>query len=383
MSTSGYGDILPHRVGAIEPYAFELSRYLSISNTVHFLGKGTGSQKIGNLSVETFSYKKNLPLFLKHFLGDRLAFQIPYSIYLFKDFSKLNKKQHIDILHLHDANSGFIGDAIGKVFGTPWVCSIHNEIKNAISLQNCGKILAVSNYIRDFLVYERKVNPKKIEILNIAIDTCFFSRKINIEVAKKILNINDRRVILFVGRKCPEKGPKIIIEALPKIINNYPNILAIFIGPDYFFGNNSNSYTNFLKKIANELRVEDNILFIDYISQNKLDIFFQAADIVVFPSIWQEPFGKVIIEAMSYEIPVVASAVGAVPEIIINKKNGLLFKNKDPDSLANSIIHILKEPEFARLLKEEGRLTVLRKYTFEKVSKKCLEIYNRILINNS
>lgn len=378
MVSTGYLPIIPNRVGAIEPYIYELSRSLSDTNTVDIFGIGRGTEKVGNLNVQTFGYGKNFPRLLEAPLGHRLAFQVPFNVYLFKRFSDINKKSHVDILHIHDANSGFAASAISEIFHTPYVCSIHNEIKSAVSIKKCTRVLAVSNYIRDFLIKKRGLKESQVAVLNIAIDTNFCKRKKTRVEAKNELGLGNHNIILFVGRKCPEKGPQILLEALPRIIKSNPKVIAILVGPDYMFRNNSDFYTQLLKKTAKNLGIEKNVHFVSFVSESKLELFYQAADVLVFPSTWQEPFGKVILEAMSYETPVIASTVGGVPEIILNEKNGLLVPSGDPSALAAKTNYLLSNPKVAKMLSDEGKKTVLEKYTFSQVSSRCREIYNEI-----
>jgi glycosyltransferase involved in cell wall biosynthesis len=379
MVSTGYVPIIPNRVGAVEPYIYELSRNLSLNHSVDVFGTGKGEEKVGNMHVKAFGYRESLPHLLEAPLGYRLAFQVPFNIYLFKEFCDLNKYKHVDVLHIHDANSGFAATAIKKIFNTPSVCSVHNEIRSAASIRACDKVLAVSNYIRDFLVGKRGLSRSKVDVLNIAIDTNLCKRKRKIEKAKEALQLADRNIVLFVGRKCPEKGLQILVDALPKIVDSNPKTLVILVGPDHKFGVNSEGYTEFLKNRAKKLGVEKNAFFVSFVSQNTLELFYEAADLLVLPSIWQEPFGKVILEAMSYETPVIASAVGGVPEIVVNETNGLLVRPGDSGALARSVNHLLKNPEFARTLGAEGKKTVLKKYTFDQVVKRCCEIYDKIV----
>jgi glycosyltransferase involved in cell wall biosynthesis len=378
MVSTGYSPITPNRRGAIEPYVYELSRYISRTDKVHLFGIGEGKVKIGNLQVEAFSYKLAVPFALRRIFGPRIGYQVPYNAYLFKNFCNLNEKEKIDIIHIHDANSGFATQAIKKICHTPSVVSIHNEICSAASIRNCTKVLAVSNYIRDFLIEKKGLAKNQVDVLNIAINPDLYRRKRSNEEAKKELHLNGKTIILFAGRKCPEKGPQILIEALPEIVKNNQKVLAIFLGPDYTFGNRSAAYTEVLAKKAKSLGVEKNIMFEGFVSQRRLECFYEAADVCVFPSIWQEPFGKVILEAMSYEVPIVASAVGAVPEIISDKINGSLVPSGDAGQLAETINKVLQNPESAKVMVAEGKKKLLKNYTFESTSEKCLEIYKRI-----
>lgn len=104
-------------------------------------------------------------------------------------------------------------------------------------------------------------------------------------------------------------------------------------------------------------------------------MFWKDADIFVFPTL-NETFGLVAVEAMEYEIPVVASAEGGIPDIIDNGNSGYTAEKNNPSSLASAIELLIKDPELCKSMGKAGRKLFEEKFTeevFEKKMKECLE----------
>jgi glycosyltransferase involved in cell wall biosynthesis len=293
MVTTGYHPIFPCPVGAIEPYIYGLSKKLALTNCVDVFGIGKGQEETGNLHIQTFPYSERIPNLLKKVCGTQLAYQIPFNAYLLESIFDLNEKNPIDILHIHDANSGFAATISKLALNIKYLFSAHNELRTALTVRACDKILAVSRYIRSFLVEKRKLEPSKVDILN--------------------------------------------------------------------YG------------------VEKHLLFKGYVSEPELQRYYNAADVFVCPSVWNEPFGKVLLEALSYRKPVVASRAGGIPEIIIDEETGLLTSPGNFKELSESIVRLLDNPALGKELGANGRRLVEEQFSFDVVGNRCLEIYKKVL----
>jgi glycosyltransferase involved in cell wall biosynthesis len=169
-----------------------------------------------------------------------------------------------------------------------------------------------------------------------------------------------------------------LIQALPRIIKHHPKTLAIFVGPDYSFGSDLKSYTKVLVEKATRLKIRDHTIFKGFVPENLLRSYYNAADVSVCSSNWPEPFGKVIIEAMAYEKPVIASKVGGVPEIIQGGINGLLVPPNSFEALADAIIYLLDNPRIGEAIGRKARECVEENYSFPRVSGRCLQIYSDV-----
>ena len=193
------------------------------------------------------------------------------------------------------------------------------------------------------------------------------------------MGFRNHKIVLFVGRKCFEKGPQVLIKALPKIIQHDPGILAVLIGPDYSFGGNSSVFTKLLITQAEELHVQQNVIFEGHISNEAKKLYYNAADVFVCPSIWQDPSPTVIKEALSFGKPVVATNVGGTSAIITHGYNGLLVSPNDAEALADAVNLLLTDHEYAEKLGSNGRKVVEKKFNFKTVSEDCLKIYNQLV----
>ncbi len=230
--------LYPEPLGAIERYVYGLSKELSKKIDVSVSGFGTGSEDSGNYSLRTFS-SGSFRAF-RNFPEQRLRGMSCGAIHnacAFRDIRRVHKRNPIDLIHANTIYSTPFATLCKRVLGIPFVCSIHNELLTAKPFFACDRVLPVSDYLQQILT--EKGVPNKMTVLPDAINPQAYNSTTNIEKQKELLGLSNRKVILFVGRKCPEKGPQIIVDALPSIVKQYPNTTAIFIGPDNYFGSNS------------------------------------------------------------------------------------------------------------------------------------------------
>jgi len=365
--------VLPERVGAVAPYVYRLAKELADKSYVDVIGFGNGKERTNNLCVQAFKFNNQI------FGVSKLTGYTISNIQFFEKITRLNKVFPIDILHIHDPYLALVTALCKFSFHIPVVCTVHNEAKIPLFIPTCDRILAVSAYLRRVFHEKGKIGLDKIDVLPVAVDTNVHKPAIGVEETKKELGLYDHKVILFVGRKCFEKGPQILIEALPEIVEHNPKAVAVLVGPDYHFGSSSTTYTEFLMERVRELKVENHVIFKGYVPEAVLRSYYNVADVFVCPSIWQEPLGLVILEALAYEKPVVASDVGGIPEIISNLFNGLLVPPKDSKELASAILHLLDDDELRRTLGKNGKKIVEQRFSFAVIGRQCLDIYRKII----
>jgi glycosyltransferase involved in cell wall biosynthesis len=153
--------------------------------------------------------------------------------------------------------------------------------------------------------------------------------------ARKILGVNDEKVILFFGYIRPYKGLHVLIDAM-KILRGKMNVRLLVCGE--FYGDEE-KYREHMK----EAGVEDGTTVIsDYISNESVHLYFSAADVVVQPylSATQSAIAQI---AYFFSSPIIATNVGALPEVIVNEKSGLIVPPNDPAALANAIVRFYAE----------------------------------------
>jgi glycosyltransferase involved in cell wall biosynthesis len=213
-----------------------------------------------------------------------------------------------------------------------------------------------------------------------------------------LINTNKRKTLLYVGRISPEKGIHVLIEALKTVLVDHPQTSLNIVGPNSLaptqfvdplkkdsllenlqsFYDSSQKYGQHLKKIIPPQKTE-NFSFLGEIPNFKLVDFYHDADLFIFPSIWHEPFGMPLIEAMAVGLPVIATRGGAFSEIVDDGKTGMLVDRGDAGSLAKAISNLLNDDELRTSMGKAGRKRALELFSWEKIVKNLLDLYEKIL----
>lgn len=177
------------------------------------------------------------------------------------------------------------------------------------------------------------------------------------EKLREELGLTDKKVLVFVGTLSVHKGVAYLIEALPKVAEIHPDVCLLIIG--------SGDLEEELKRLSRDLKVADMILFLGRIPHEQVPAYLATADIFILPSL-DEGMPRVVMEAMAMKLPMVASSVGGVPELIKDEETGFLVPPADPQALANALRALLASDEKAYEMGERGRKIIVENYSFEK-----------------
>jgi glycosyltransferase involved in cell wall biosynthesis len=162
------------------------------------------------------------------------------------------------------------------------------------------------------------------------------------------------------------------MNSIPRVVRKFKN--AKFVVSGKGFRNEKEKFTSYAAKLG----VKDNIIFTGYFPDSKLPKLYQAADIFVFSTIYENlPFA--ILEALASGLPVVTTSVGGIPEVIDNGKNGFLVAPFNPVELADSVLYLLENPAVASEVGLSGRMTVERKFDWRIMVKKVIDVYAEAL----
>ena len=263
---------------------------------------------------------------------------------------------------------------LSKWTGIPLICHLRLPAPHYLSrqyrwgLKQCTRLIAISEHTRTTYI-EQGVDGNKIEVLHNAIDTEQFKP---LESASPDSN---ERKILYLGRLCPPKGIEVLLQAATQLLDDGKPYRFEIIGQVRGAGVDA-SYQDELNLLAGSYR-ENGIHFIPHKANVLPDL--QTADLVVVPSIWPEPFGRVIIEAMACETPVIASRVGGIPEILEPSFPEMLVPPNDPDQLALKIAEQVNwrqdRPDLGRRMREE----VERRFALADYIPKLESIFENVL----
>ncbi|MEO0092029.1 MAG: glycosyltransferase family 4 protein [candidate division WOR-3 bacterium] len=201
------------------------------------------------------------------------------------------------------------------------------------------------------------------------------SAKPEIEIVLKKTKSDSHKNILFVGRLVERKGVKYLIEAFAQIADKVNAILNIVgSGPE----------KPILEKLVQEKNLKTKVRFLGQVSSQELNEYYQNCDVFVLPAIIDskgdtEGLGVVLIEALTYKKPVVATNVGGIVDIIKHNETGILVPEKNSDELAQALLNILQDESLANRLAEQGYNYVNTKYNWNNIIDQMITHYQQAL----
>ena len=170
--------------------------------------------------------------------------------------------------------------------------------------------------------------------------------------------------LCFVGRINPDKGPDVAIKTIA-LLKKEPSIPPVHLD---LIGTGLPEYVNYLKQLAVSLDLEDSVTFLGKLDLEEVLHRYQYYDAILFTSRWQEPFSRVVLEAMAQGLPVIGTDYGGTPEIICDHKNGLLVPVDDPQAIANAVKSLFTSPDLASQISVNAYETIRSRYTIEQVA---------------
>ena len=191
-----------------------------------------------------------------------------------------------------------------------------------------------------------------------------------VPITKSSLTPANPKQVFASGRSSPEKGFSVLLAAWALILPNQPDARLTLAGD----GPRLPSY----KALAEKLGITDSVEFPGWLTGQSLQGAIAQSSVVVAPSTWSEPFGLVAVEAGVASKPVIAARVGAFPEIIVHKRNGLLFEAGDIPELAAAINYLLGHPMQAKALGQTHREIVETNFSIEGCATQYLELYEKL-----
>ena len=188
-------------------------------------------------------------------------------------------------------------------------------------------------------------------------------------------DLEDRKVVLYVGRLSEKKGPHVLLSALPQIVEQHPSAVLLLVGSKWYGSNEENKYVCQLKEQAESLG--DSVRLTGFISPAQIQDYFLLGDIFVCSSQWEEPLARVHYEAMATGLCTITTVRGGNSEVIIPGKNGLLVKDyQNPDAFATQINYLLSDLDLAEDMGRNGRHLSETYYSWYRVASDILKIIN-------
>ena len=346
-------------------------------NDEEIISLGINARVIHIKAGELSQTKKDLYHTGPEFVGNILRFQ---------------KRENIeyDLIHAHYWLSGYPGIELSKLWSSPLVSTFHTlaklklkakvgekESEHRISsesetiLKSHGIVVSTESEVRDIKELYFKVNENftnfKIRIISPGVDLDVFKPG-DRSAARNKLGLTKAKMVLYAGRLEPLKGIDIAIEAVSKL-DTHEIVNLTVVGGD----STSEDIVLELKSLAGSLGISERVKFIGSISQSELADYYRAADVLIFPS-YYESFGLVALEAMASGIPVVASRVGGLMDLIKNGEAGYLVPFRCAESFAEKLEVILANPSLQEAMGKSAN-AIAMKCGWEDVAKNLAKFY--------
>lgn len=281
----------------------------------------------------------------------------------------LIRAEKVDCLYLNnDLVTNLSGIIAGRLMRIP-VIQHERDIPTPISRlatslsSHATRVLAISTPVRHAL--EGMGYPsERIRMVPEGLDLKLYQPADNgvLQDIRHELGVTpEDKVAVLVGMVMDWKGQDVLIDAAPAVLERYPNMKFVIVGES---PPGAEGYAAKLREQVLRLGLAGKVLFSGY--RSDVPAVMQMADIVVHASTSPEPFGRVVIEGMVMRTPVIATNIGAPPEIIRQGNTGYLVPPGDPAALARTMLHILDQPDHAAEIGENAHREVLLKYSIQR-----------------
>jgi glycosyltransferase involved in cell wall biosynthesis len=320
-------------------------------------------------------------------MGFRLG--IPYSIPTvpsFGTFLKAVKSSKIVHAHGHPYLTSLIAAKLAKRYKKPLVLTQHNTfieyesffdnverlndlVVGKETLKDANKIITVSNATKDY-VLSLGAKPKKVEVMYNGVDLVRFRPLAGKkeEMRKKLGIPQNSKVVITVRRLVFKNGVDTLIECANIAVKKNPNITFLVVGK----GPDQSS----VQIRAQQLGIENNFRLTGFVKDEDLPIYYNTADFFVLPSKSGEGLPLVALEAMACGLPVIATDVGGIREVLMEKWGKLVAANH-PELLAKAVLEFANEDFSSR--RKELRAFMEEKFSWDKNVERLVEIYEELI----
>lgn len=372
------------QTGGAEKYIINLKTFLKNKHDVRLFSANSIN------SYSDFSFNKSTNKF--RIYSDQI-----FNFDSFKEMKKTLKIFNPDVVHIHNIDKAISASILSLFKNIPIVMTIHDYDLvypgfEYLRAHDCkmpsGKYCNKCTTRKSYILFKLK-NRIRVPIIKKNIDLFIASSTYILKIIregleiKNIIHINygiklykyvpliNTNQLLFVGRLEKTKGIYSLIYAYDKICKQYPNIKLVIAGD----GKEKYNLIALVKKLKLK-----NIKFTGWLKDEEIGSFYKFSSILIIPSIWEEPFGLVGIEAMSVGRPVIASRVGGIPEWLDDGKTGYLVDPGNSEQIAERVIQLLSDKKLLEQMGKNARKKAEQfsiKKNAEEIEKTYLELISK------
>lgn len=300
----------------------------------------------------------------------------------FGQLYRLLRQARPAILHTWMFHANFPGRIVGRLAGVPIIITSRRNVEiggaNRDRLQRWtagldDQVIAVCEVARQAEIERAGARPAKVVTIYNGLELAEFAQAPPeaCQAARQMLGIADDVLLLgSVGRMHRQKGFTYLLAALPAIKAQFPQVKLLLVG--------DGELRSALEAQTAQLNLQDSVIFTG--TRTDVPTLLKALDLFVLPSLW-EGLPNVILEAMAIGLPVVATAVGGTPELVVDGSTGCLAPPNNPAALAKAIGDLLANPTHRQQMGRAGRARVEQQFTIQRMVQATEDLYARLLVD--
>ena len=294
---------------------------------------------------------------------------------------------NFDIIHAHDWLVASAAKTIKNSYNIPIVATIHateagrnsgihDETQRYINdtewmlTYEATEVIVNSNYMKSEIQRLFGLPFEKINVVANGVNLNKFTGIDRDYTFRRRFAMDNEKIILFMGRLVNEKGVQHLIAAMPKILAGYHDAKLVIAG--------KGGMLDELRAEADALGLGNKVYFAGYLGGKDVERLYKAADISDFPSTY-EPFGIVALEGMLAERPIVVSDAGGLGEIVEHRETGMKSYCGNANSIADSILELLYNPELYENIVRKAKAKVKNNYNWAKIAQDTHFTYQKAI----
>ena len=280
-----------------------------------------------------------------------------------------------DIIHVHHLMPlTWVARFIKIAYGLNFIITVHGSELPTLendkrypyltleAMRKAVRVVSNSFWTRDWVQRLFGNEFKRQErVVPGGIDLAVFPPSMDTKEVDKKYKLLEEKLVLFSGKLTKYKGVKYLIAAAKRI-----NAVIGIVGDGPERAN--------LEALAKNLNLT-NVRFFGYIGNNDLIKLYYRADVCVVPSVWDEPLGLVVLEAMATKTPVVVTRKGGIPLMVKDGHNGFFVRPRNPKEIAEKVNLLLSNESLRKKMGEKARQTVLERFTWAKIAERFESMY--------
>ncbi|MEK6732937.1 MAG: GT4 family glycosyltransferase PelF [Candidatus Omnitrophota bacterium] len=284
-----------------------------------------------------------------------------------KKLEAIIKEERVDIVHSRSRIPNIIAFFASRHTGAKFITTAHGYYSNHFISRVTGWarfVIVASSVIGRHMIEDFGVPHERVRLIPRGVDLDKFKFNAPDNSSKSEYRIG------IIGRVTPIKGHGFFLQAIARVVRLFPKVKVVIVGDA---PKDKPEYIEKLKALAKQLEIEKFVEFLG--AQYDIPKIMSGLDLLVLPSIGQEAFGRVIIEAGASGVPVIATRIGGATEIIEDGQTGILVRPGDILEMVNSIIKALKDRDLSRSMAVEARKKVEREYSLTKMTDDTIKVY--------